>query len=312
MIYGAVKEQKLVLRAEAVADTIDYLTAKFTFMSQDWEGLTIYAHFKQGETNYSVQLVDGMITESDHLNLGKGEWEVYLHGNEYRNGNVIKRITTNICTLTVLPTGILNGDPFPEAEPSVVEQLIAHDEDHENRIDILEDIVDKEVKVGSIGGGLFLNATAQEIYDTYNHQGTNNLFFGPYRILRMRINQQDSLLEFWGIRRISDVSTSRIDISKFTAPLDSNTARRVGYTHAIPTWDEYEKLVNKGQIAEGNQGYVIGGDVYDALNNLPGIAQPDFAEDDPTAGDYIKNKPDMSLYALLSALAAVALCISFT
>ena len=132
MIYGIVKNQKLDLRAAAAADTIDYLTAKFSFMSSDWEGLVKYAHFRQGETTYSVQLIDDKIDEIDHLNLSKGEWEVYLHGNEYKDGNVKKRITTNIATFTVEPTGVLNGEPFPEIEPSVVEQLAA---EVENKVD---------------------------------------------------------------------------------------------------------------------------------------------------------------------------------
>ena len=335
MIYGAVKEQKLVIRADAVADTIDYLTAKFSFMSQDWEGLTVYAHFTQGKTSYSVQLVDGMITESDHLNLGKGEWEVYLHGNEYKNGEVIKRITTNICTFTVLPTGILNGDPFPEAEPSVVEQLAAQVEDHEERIDTVEDIIDTEVKGLSIGSGALMIATGQEIYDTYYHTGTTNLFNGPYRILRMRIDQQEDLLKFWGIRRITDVSTTRIDITEFAVPLDGKTARRVGVTHAIPTYEEYEKLVGitTGEISEGNEGYVIGGDVFTALsgkqdtltagenitieNNVisstgGASVQSDYAQTDSDAPDYIKNKPDLSVYAESADLSAVATSGDYT
>ena len=138
MIYGIVKAQKLDLRAQAAADTIDYLTAKFSFLSADWDGLVKYAHFQQGNTRYSVQLTDDKITESDHLNLAAGEWQVYLHGNEYRSGDVIKRITTNIATFTVEPTGALNGEPFPEADPSVVEQLAADVADHEERITALE------------------------------------------------------------------------------------------------------------------------------------------------------------------------------
>lgn len=146
MIYGIVKAQKLDLRAAAAADTIDYLTAKFSFMSADWDGLVKYAHFQQGNTRYSVQLTDDKITESDHLNLAAGEWQVYLHGNEYKNGEVIKRVTTNIATFTVEPTGALNGEPFPEVEASVVEQIEADIADHEERITDLENTAGEFVK----------------------------------------------------------------------------------------------------------------------------------------------------------------------
>lgn len=139
MIYGIIKNQKLELRAQAAADTIDYLTAKFSFLSSDWEGLVKYAHFRQGDKRYSVQLVDDKVDETEHLNLTAGEWEVYLHGNEYKNGEVKKRITTNIVKFTVEPTGALDGEPFPETEPSIVEALVADIADHEERISSLEE-----------------------------------------------------------------------------------------------------------------------------------------------------------------------------
>lgn len=125
MIYGIVKGQRLDLRAVAVADTIDYLTASFSFMSADWDGMTKFAHFAQGETVYSVELTDDKVTADNHLNLAAGQWSVYLHGNIYEDGEVVQRITTNVCEFTVDETGTLEGEPFPEAEPSIVEQLRA-------------------------------------------------------------------------------------------------------------------------------------------------------------------------------------------
>lgn len=148
MIYGIVKGQHLTLKAYAVADTIDYLTASFSFVSADWDGLTVYAHFTKGDETHSVQLEDGKITESDHLNLSEGEWGVYLHGNEYNNGDVLKRITTNIEKFNVEPTGTLNGDPFPEVEASIVEQFAAELDEMDERIsgleNAVEDVVDAE------------------------------------------------------------------------------------------------------------------------------------------------------------------------
>ena len=139
MIYGTIKNQRLDIRAAAAADTIDYLTADFSFLTSDWDGLVKYAHFQKGTTRYSVQLTDDKVTESDHLNLSKGEWTVYLHGNEYRDGEVIQRVTTNIATFTVEPTGALDGDPFPEVEASIVEQIEAELTDHEERITAIEE-----------------------------------------------------------------------------------------------------------------------------------------------------------------------------
>ena len=142
MIYGIIKGQHLSLKAYAVADSIDYLTASFTFISPDWEGLTVYAHFTKGDETHSVELADGKITEADHLNLSEGEWGVYLHGNEYKNGDVLKRITTNIEKFSVEPTGTLDGDPFPEVEASIVEQFAADLEEMDERISGLENAVE--------------------------------------------------------------------------------------------------------------------------------------------------------------------------
>jgi len=139
LIYGTIKNQRLDIRAAAAADTIDYLTADFSFLTSDWDGLVKYAHFARGDERYSVQLTDDEVREEDHLNLSSGEWTVYLHGNEYHNGDVIKRITTNVAKFTVEPTGMLDGEPFPETDPSVVEQIAADVEDHEERITAIEE-----------------------------------------------------------------------------------------------------------------------------------------------------------------------------
>lgn len=166
MIYGIVKNQHLDLRAKAVADTIDYLTAQFTFLSPDWNGLTVFAHFKQGNDYYSVLLTDGKVTEENHLNLGQGEWEVYLHGNKYENGDVVQRITTNVVKFTVEPTGTLSGEPFPEVEASVVEQIEAQIAELQDEFDSLEDCVYDlavdNVPFGKSGAALY------EIYKSHD------------------------------------------------------------------------------------------------------------------------------------------------
>ncbi len=126
MLYGEIFRQRLkVVNAHVVADTINYLEMKFTFLSDDWDGLDKWAHFANGETVYDVRLTDDCIRKEDRLNLSAGFWRVYLHGNEFREGEVIERITTNVEMLRVEPTGILSGEPFPTVPPSAGEQIIA-------------------------------------------------------------------------------------------------------------------------------------------------------------------------------------------
>ena len=126
MITGHITRQRLNLcDSHIVADTIDYLEAKFDFRTDDWDGLDKWAHFAKDSAVYDIRLTDNCIRKEDHLNLSAGMWKVYLHGNEFRGGEVVQRITTDEVVLYVIPTGILDGEPFPTVPPSAGEQIIA-------------------------------------------------------------------------------------------------------------------------------------------------------------------------------------------
>ena len=125
MLYGEINRQRLkIINEHVVADTIDYLEARFAF-SEDWDGLEKWAHFARDGEVYDIRLTDDCIRKEDHLNLSAGLWKVYLHGNEFSGGKVIERITTNAAILRVEPTGTLDGEPFPTVPPSAGEQIIA-------------------------------------------------------------------------------------------------------------------------------------------------------------------------------------------
>lgn len=131
MLYGEINRQRLkIINEHVVADTIDYLEARFAF-SEDWDGLEKWAHFAKDGEVYDIRLTDDCIRKEDHLNLSAGIWKVYLHGNEFSGGKVIERITTNAAILKVEPTGTLDGEPFPEMPASVTEQILARLEDVE-------------------------------------------------------------------------------------------------------------------------------------------------------------------------------------
>lgn len=145
MIYADIHRQRLTLVNEhVVADTIDYLEMKFNFRTDDWDGLSKWAHFANGDAVYDIPLTDDCIRKEDHLNLSAGMWQVYLHGNEFADGEVVERITTCVDTLQVLPTGSLDGEPFPEIPASETERILA-------RLEKLEE--------GGTGGGGSINVT---------------------------------------------------------------------------------------------------------------------------------------------------------
>ena len=126
MIAGHVFHQRLnLIDSHVVADTIDYLEVKFIFKTDDWAGLTKWAHFANGDIVYDIPLTDDGIRKEDHLNLSPGTWQVYLHGNGFTDGEVTKRITTSVAALNVLPTGTLDGEPFPEIPASETERILA-------------------------------------------------------------------------------------------------------------------------------------------------------------------------------------------
>lgn len=120
MLVGMIHGQVLHLaNLTIVEDTIDYLDAVFTF-SPDWEGLSKWAHFQKGSVVYDVALVDDRIDRSQHLNLDRGTWEVYLHGSR---DDI--RITTTTVRLRVLDYPKGTGGPLPEVPVSAAEQIDA-------------------------------------------------------------------------------------------------------------------------------------------------------------------------------------------
>ena len=138
MINGFVRGQQLTVRHPVIAaDTINYLTALFTFHTRDWAGLEKWTHWQRGDVVYDIPLVNDQITEDAHLNLDAGEWTVWIHGNRYADGIVVQRITTDKAKITVVPTGTLTGEPFPEMPASVTEQILARLEDIEQNFEDL-------------------------------------------------------------------------------------------------------------------------------------------------------------------------------
>ena len=107
------------------AESVQYLTAKVVYETEDWTGREIKAMFGQGCTVYEVPVTGGEITAKQQLNLTAGDWRVWLVGNSARDGDVIPRITTNVTHISVAPTGGTEGNPFPATPPTVEERLRA-------------------------------------------------------------------------------------------------------------------------------------------------------------------------------------------
>lgn len=123
MIRGKVTGQVLQLaKNTTVSDSKNYISARFVF-SLDWLGLTKTVHFKNGENQADVTLVDDGITQDRGIDLSAGTWDVWLHGAAYNEstGELEERITTTSAKLVVLPYQTTTGEPFSGNNASAVE-----------------------------------------------------------------------------------------------------------------------------------------------------------------------------------------------
>lgn len=112
MIVGYINGQSLELHhSNIVEKSVDYLTADFQFMTNEWKGFRKWVHFSKGDIHYQIELKNDKVLKTDHLNLSSGEWDVYIHGSLER-----EVITTNKVKLVVEATGELEGK-YPEETP---------------------------------------------------------------------------------------------------------------------------------------------------------------------------------------------------
>lgn len=124
MITGFVRGQSLKIAQSVVAaDTINYLTAEFRFLTDEWDGLIKFAHFSSGSYSAHVELTGDAIPASAGLNLTAGEWKVSVTGHAYDGDDLVKRVTTETAALTVRDSGVVNGEPLP-VTPSAAEELL--------------------------------------------------------------------------------------------------------------------------------------------------------------------------------------------
>ncbi len=124
MITAFIKGQAIeITETVIVAESLNYLKAQFVFTTSDWNGLEKTAYFTQGEKTHSIKLDENNIAFPLHLSAG--EWAVSVVGREYKNGDLVERITTDTATITVKPFKAGTETPFPEPTPTETESLKA-------------------------------------------------------------------------------------------------------------------------------------------------------------------------------------------
>lgn len=163
MLTGIIRGQRLMLRTPiVVADSINYLTAKFTF-DPDWAGRTITAYFVCGNKAITAELAGGEITAAQGVNLTAGRWELKLSGIKGDS-----RVTAGPVWFDVLPFGAADGE-LPDISLTQYEQLLAKigdmDELTTTNKDTLVAAINEAAQSGggSGGGGLPTGGTPGQV-----------------------------------------------------------------------------------------------------------------------------------------------------
>lgn len=249
MLYGEITRQHLkLINAHVVADTIDYLEMKFSFQTADWSGLEKWAHFANGDTVYDIRLTNDCIRKEDHLNLSAGIWKVYLHGNEFADGRVTERITTNVEVLRVLPTGTLTGEPFPEMPASVTEQILAR----------LENIEQNGGGVGNTDLPIYTLEWMQSNYpDLIKYYESDGAYVIEF-ILRnddMSLNPPDGMYMLWPQKDALASPVFAIRILIWDVEKDSYVMLKgfsdYGYLSMIRGWTNNSNILGQYSISTG-------------------------------------------------------------
>lgn len=117
MLEFKVKNQHLILLSTdkmVVADSQDYLKAKFTF-SEDWDDVIKIALFVRDETRIREALDENNTCIIPYQVLaGEGKFEVSVIGNNQENADNMV-ITSSVVMLDVKRSGLLNGETFDES-----------------------------------------------------------------------------------------------------------------------------------------------------------------------------------------------------
>lgn len=101
-----------------VSDSVEFLTARFNFLSGEWNGLTKTAIFKSANGNFEVILKNGFCVIPWEV-LVSSEFSVSVFGSA---DSVL--VTTNEVVVSQLNSGYVKGETPQPPTPTVYEQLI--------------------------------------------------------------------------------------------------------------------------------------------------------------------------------------------
>lgn len=162
-------------RYRPVSNTYGYIDAEFDF-TDDWEGLSKWAHFTKGETVYDIAVDEDDCIRG--LALAAGTWEIKLHGDDNIDGVISQRITTDKAYIVIEDYGAdEDGEVFEETVPAdVASQIDAKATDAvrkaENAVSVAESV--REDADSGLFNGVSVVSVEQTVESTES-EGVNEV-----------------------------------------------------------------------------------------------------------------------------------------
>lgn len=265
MIVGYINGQSLELHHSSVVEkSVDYLTADFQFMTNEWKGFRKWVHFSKGDIHYQIELKNDRVLKTDHLNLSSGEWDVYIHGSLER-----EIITTNKAKLVVEATGELEGEhpeetPIPPYDDILnkmgdIENLKTTDKT--NLVNAINEVLRKANQGGGTGEGG--NGVGIEKIE----QTTTSTESSGKNIITVYLTNGDTYdFEIKNGRGIAKLSaTQSFPIDRELEEINVNALYSDGYNDQFTFWVPCGKDGKNGK--DGKSGVYVGsGDMPDGYN----------------------------------------------
>ena len=155
VIKCVIRGQRLSVNVPVMADlTLQYfnLTANFDSTWDRYPQRWVHIHKVDDTTVGSDWVLDAnnSVDSSNAINLTNGEWEIWFHGVELDDNDVVSRITTELKVFKVLATGT-DGGLMPDIPESNVEQITAIAQEALDTVEDLEERADS----GEFNGATF-------------------------------------------------------------------------------------------------------------------------------------------------------------
>lgn len=262
MIMFNIAGQELTVSSPViVSETKKYITASFTF-SNDWNDITDkILHYYNGETYYSIPIVNNELAPEDNFQLSNGLWKFYIHG---VNQNGV-RITTTPVFLTVKEFGNFEGEIYPDAPQHIVDRLLL----------LIRTDGDGSLFLANDGTYKGVTVSSQEIAEAVERYLETHPVESVWGNISGDIEDQTDLAEI--LADLNEAISSIVVPSALSQLLDDST-------HRLVTDSEKATWTAKSDFS---------GD-YDDLNNKPNIPSIEGLATEEYVDNAVSGKADVS------------------